>query len=348
MVDCDQGEALAAFVRAAYEQDQALEIVGGGSRRHLGRTPQGATLALSGHRGIVAYEPSEFVVTVRAGTPLAELRAFLAASGQDTLAEIPQFAPASTVGGALAVGLTGPARPYTGSLRDSVLGLSILSGTGQALMFGGRVLKNVAGFDVSRLMIGAFGTLGVLLDVSLRTARVPEREEVIRWEMSWLEARARLRAWEGAYPLTGACYRQRTLYARFAGREARVAAACRALGGERDASGVLAALRDYALPDFSESASLWRVLVPPDAPLTDASATIGWAGAERFRVNAEEASVRAEAARDAGQVMAVWRRDRDAGPWARPGDASLTLMGRIKAALDPRGLLNRGRLYPDW
>lgn len=345
----DDTATLASAVRAAYERQTPLEVVGGGTRRHLGRAPDGQPLFLASHSGIVEYEPSGFVVTVRAGTTLHDLDAALSREGQTLMADIPRFSAASTIGGAVAAGFTGPGRPYTGALRDSVLGARVISGTGQVLAFGGKVLKNVAGFDVSRLMVGAFGTLGVILDVSVRVSRCPEDVQVVAFEMSWPEARECLKRWGGDLPLTGAFYHRGVLSVRLAGREARVAAAVRELGGEKGRPEAFTELRDLALDFFQAPGSLWRLLVPPDSPWDPEETLIDWAGAQRFWVTLALAQeVREKAAQYGGQAVRVWGPDRSEGPWAAPPAATMALLTRVKTALDPRAILNRGRLYRDW
>ncbi len=349
MTDHDDTDRVAATVRAAYEGEAPLEIVGGGTRRHFGRAPVGQTLSLASHAGIVEYEPSGFVVTVRAGTKLQDLDAVLAREGQRVTADIPRLGAASTVGGAVAAGFTGPGRPYTGAVRDIVLGTRLISGTGQVLAFGGKVLKNVAGFDVSRLMVGGFGTLGVILDVTLRLSRCPESERVVQFEMAWPDARERLKRWEGDLPLSGVFYHGGVLSVRLAGRAARVDAAVRELGGERGRLEAFAELRDLRLDFFRTPGSLWRLLVPPDSPWDPQDTLMDWAGAQRFWVTKAPADlVREKAAQYGGQAVRMWGPDRSEGPWAVPPAATMALLTRVKAALDPQAILNRGRLYPDW
>ncbi|WP_461284774.1 glycolate oxidase subunit GlcE [Acidiferrobacter sp.] len=345
----DDTALLASAVREAYEQAAPVEIVAGGTRRAFGRAPIGTPLSVARHAGIVAYDPSEFVVTVRAGTPITALEEILAREGQVLTADVPRFGAASTIGGALAVGLTGPGRPYSGALRDAVLGVRLISGTGEVVRFGGQVLKNVAGFDVSRLMAGAYGTLGLLLDVSLRTARRPEAQEVVRLEQSWPAARVALRQWESALPLTGACYADGVLHVRLAGLAPRVAEARRVIGGETGDMAVFTDMRDLRGTFFERPGDLWRLLVPPESPWDPEDTVIDWAGAQRFwRVVGDATVVYELAARLRGQAMRLVGADRSVGPWALPPPATMALMARVKAAMDPRGILNRGRLYPDW
>ncbi len=350
MSDIETAGRVCAMVQAAYERNTPLEIIGGGSRRHFGREPLGEPLVLAPHRGIVAYEPSEYVITVRAGTPIVDVEAAVAAHGQVLAAELPRASGESTIGGAVALGLTGPSRPYAGSLRDAVLGVRIVTGTGQLLRFGGQVLKNVAGFDVSRLMVGAYGTLGVVMEVSLRLHPRPEEGAVRVLACDWAGARARLLDWAGRLPLTGACYARGLLYLRLAGRAATVGQAVREIGGEAGSADTFSAVRDLRLEALGVPATaLWRLLVPPAAPLDPPESVADWGGAQRFWATEESAgAVHAQAARLGGQAMRLSGPDRHEDVWATPVPATMALYGRVKAVLDPRGILNRGRLSAMW
>ena len=164
-VDTDISQPLREAVTSAAASRTALAIAGGGTKTFYTGTPHGKPFAVSGHRGIVSYEPTELVVTARAGTPLAEIESALSTKRQMLGFEPPWFGAAATLGGTIACGFSGPRRPYAGSARDFVLGTKIINGKGEILKFGGEVMKNVAGYDISRLMVGALGTLGVLLEV---------------------------------------------------------------------------------------------------------------------------------------------------------------------------------------
>ncbi|MDA8389946.1 MAG: glycolate oxidase subunit GlcE [Gammaproteobacteria bacterium] len=343
-------EQVCATVQTAYERGTPLEIVGSGSRRHWGREPIGEPLVLASYRGIVAYEPSEYVITVRAGTPIADIEAAVAAHGQTLAAELPRGAGPSTIGGAVALGLTGPSRPYAGSLRDAILGARIVTGTGQLLRFGGQVLKNVAGFDVSRLMVGAYGTLGVLMEVSLRLHPQPEESAVCVLACDWATARSRLLGWTGRLPLTGACYYEGRLHVRLGGRAAAIGRAVQEIGGETGSADTFFALRDLRLDALGvPPAALWRLLVPPAAPLDPPASVVDWGGAQRFWATQEPAGVvHALAARLGGQAVRLAGADRQEDVWAAPAPATMALYGRVKAVLDPRHILNRGRLSARW
>jgi len=215
-------------VSAAAAGHTALAIEGGGSKRFLGRGVAGQPLPVGAHRGIIDYTPSELVISARAGTPLAELEATLAAEGQMLAFEPPHFGAAATLGGTIACGLSGPRRPYAGAARDFVLGVNCINGQGDYLRFGGQVMKNVAGYDLSRTLTGSFGTLAVLLDVHLKVLPRPEREITLLQPCTVAEAITRCNHWAGQpLPLSGACHFDHQLLIRLSGTARGVAAAAR-------------------------------------------------------------------------------------------------------------------------
>ena len=220
-----RGRRAGKLVRRAAAANTPLRIVGGDTKAFYGRTVDAEPLSVAGHRGIVAYDPSELVVVAKAGTPLAEIEQRLAACGQQLAFEPPRFGAASTIGGVVAAGLSGPRRPFSGAVRDCVLGATILNGRGELLRFGGQVFKNVAGFDGFRLMAGALGRLGVILEVSLRVTPSPRREAALVLEMTSEAARTRLCELMGQpTPLSGAFHDGERLHLRLSGGEAGVEA----------------------------------------------------------------------------------------------------------------------------
>ena len=360
-------DALASLVdriRAAAAQGTPLRIRGGGSKDFYGERLQGELLETGALRGIVSYEPSELVVTVRAGTPLAQLEEALAAQGQCLPFEPPHFGPRATVGGMVAAGLSGPARASVGAVRDYVLGLVLVNGRGEEMIFGGQVMKNVAGYDVSRLMAGAMGTLGLITEVSLKVLPVAPAEATLRFEMTQSEALRNLNAWGGRpLPLNASCWVEDagvgTLFLRLRGAVAAVDAACRALGGERMDNAQAAPdwnlCREQKLPWFDApgGSELWRLSVPQVAPVLDLphAPLVEWHGAERWvRCEPREAQRVRDAAVAAGGHATLFRTRRaDAsGRFTPLAPALAAIHQRLKQQFDPAGVFNRGRLYPQF
>jgi glycolate oxidase FAD binding subunit len=346
--DADLGEALADRVRAACAERRALRIVGGDTKAWYGRGTGGEVLDLSGHRGVVAYEPSELVITARAGTPVREIEALLAEHGQRLAFEPPVFGPASTIGGVVAAGLAGPRRPFAGAVRDFVLGVSILDGRGRRLRFGGTVFKNVAGFDAFRLMAGALGRLGVLLEVSLRVTPAPAARIALAFEADWPAARARLAAlMRRPLPLAGACHDGERLHLRLYGAPAGVAAAARELGGEEAPLAFWDGVR-HMTHGLLAAPRLWRLSVPQSAELAglDGRWFHDWAGTQRWLATEEPADrVRALAAAAGGHAT-LFRGAKDGEVVFTPLAAPLlALHKRLAHAFDPHGVLNPGRMY---
>jgi len=344
----DLSDALADRVRGASAQRQALRIVGGDTKAFLGRRTVGQVLDISGHRGVVSYDPSELVITARAGTPLCEVETLLAENGQMLAFEPPALGPASTIGGVVAAGLSGPWRPFVGAVRDFVLGVTVLDGQGRALRLGGTVFKNVAGFDGFRLMAGAFGCLGVLLQVSLRVAPKPRAEVSRVFERGWPAARTWITAlMRQALPLSGAWSDGERLHLRLSGPETAVAATARDLGGEEERLETWEDVRHMTLPLLT-APRLWRLSVPRGAEIADLDGRWlwDWAGAQRWLVTDAPAG-RVLASATAAKGHATLFRGTALGEEAftpLPGPL-LALHQRLKAAFDPAGVFNPGRMY---
>ncbi|HND14086.1 MAG TPA: glycolate oxidase subunit GlcE [Pseudomonadales bacterium] len=350
-------------VREAMHAGTPLRIRAGSSKDFYGNACSGERLDPRSHTGIVAYEPSELVVTARAGTPLAELEATLDASRQMLAFEPPHFGTGATIGGCVAAGLSGPRRASAGAVRDFVLGATLLSGRAEIAAFGGTAMKNVAGYDVSRLLAGSLGVLGVILEVSLKVIPKPATEATLRFEMDQHSALQCMNAW-GGQPLpvsatawngaTGAGTGTGILHVRLSGARAAVAAACSRLGGERlDEAGAVCfwhALREHGDPYFADDAPLWRLGLPATAaPLEfDGPQLIEWGGAQRWlRTHAAAAAVR-EQARTRGGHATLFRGGTGEHDVFTPLAAPIAAIHRrLKAEFDPAGILNPGRLYPE-
>jgi glycolate oxidase FAD binding subunit len=338
-----------------------LQLRGHGSKDFYGETPRGEPLDLSALAGIARYEPTELVVTARAGTPIVELEATLAEHGQCLAFEPPRFDGRGTVGGMVAAGLAGPSRAAVGAVRDFVLGAALLNAEGDVLRFGGEVMKNVAGYDVSRLLAGSLGILGPILEVSLKVLPRPTASATLRFE--WPQARAlkQLQRWAGQpLPLRASAWWNDTLLLQLAGADAAVRAAAQSLGGERidvdTAQRFWTGLRDQhdeffdaAAAAVENGATLWRVSVAPHAPplVVDGEQLIEWHGGQRWVVNhSDAATIRALAAAAGGHATAF--RGAKAGGAFAPLSAPLARIHReLKARFDPDGLFNPGRLYPE-
>lgn len=352
--DADQTDTIAAQIREADAGATPLSIRGGGTKSFYGRVIGGAPLSLAGHRGVLNYQPTELTLTARAGTPLHEIELILADRGQMLAFEPPHFATGSTLGGAVAAGLSGPRRPFAGAVRDHVLGIRMVDGHGTVERFGGEVIKNVAGYDVSRLMTGALGTLGVLLEVSVKVLPRPAAELSICLdeppERLHERVEAALRA--GA-PVTGAAHDGARARVRLTGAASAVDAGAARLGGEVDEDADFwSALRDQRLPFFTAEPEkpLWRIALPPGAPLPalPGPGLLDWAGQLCWLRSDEPAErIRAEAAAAGGHATR-FRAGHNPGtePVFTPLDpVLLRLHQRLKQAFDPAGILNPGRMY---
>ena len=353
MSDQDQAEQLAQQVAEAAEAGTAVCIRGAGTRGFLGRPVDGQTLDVSGHRGIVNYEPTELVMTARAGTPLDELEATLTEQGQMMPFEPPRFATGATLGGAIATGLSGPRRPWAGAARDLVLGTRLINGRGEHIRFGGEVMKNVAGYDVSRVVTGSHGTLGVLTEVSMKVLPLPEAEEAIRLDQDETRGFATVEeAYRAGVPVSGAAHDGDQLYLRLSGTRLAVDAGLKHLGGERDDDPrtFWNALRDHTLSFFTaDGPPLWRLSLPllagaPDLPGTRLA---DWAGQQQWiRSDASPQTVFTEAKRLGGHAT-LFRGGSGNGEIFQPLEPGVRhLHEQLKVAFDPKAILNPGRMYP--
>jgi glycolate oxidase FAD binding subunit len=342
-------ERIAAATAARTPQ----RLRGGGTKDFYGGAPAGDVVDMAAYAGIVAYEPRELVLTVRAGTRVADVEAALAAERQMLPFEPPDFGStgASTIGGVVATGLSGPRRPYAGAVRDFVLGTRVVNGKGEDLSFGGRVIKNVAGYDVSRLMTGAMGTLGAITEVSFKVLPLPPSETTLAFESGEAEATALVNAWAGKpLPVSATAWQDNVLRVRLAGAQTAVDAARAKLGGEEFAAGreYWRDLRDHRLAFFSASRPLWRISVAQTAAPLDLGAAplVEWGGGVRW-LSAELDPERVRAAAEAAGGHATLFRggDKSQGVFHPLKPALMKVHRRLKAAFDPAGILNPGRMY---
>jgi len=342
-------------IRLAAEQHRPLRIVGSDSKHFLGTCDAERQLKAAGHRGITDYEPSELVIRARAGTPLAEIQQALRKHRQKLAFEPPSFGPQATLGGTIACNLSGPARPFAGAARDHVLGCRIINGKGEVLRFGGEVIKNVAGYDASRLMCGAYGTLGLMLDISLRVVPLEEAQiTLVQSCDSDLALQKMTELSRRSLPITGLVHHQQQLYIRIAGNESGVVSARQQLGGDRLAEGeqFWQQLREQQLAFFHAGESpLWRLSLPSNRPPLELPGEwlLDWGGAQRWlRSDASADQIRACTAQQLGHATLWQGSPSPQTPRFTPlPPALLALHQRLKQAFDPNGIFNPGRMYTE-
>ena len=346
----DQSPRLLDQVRGAVADRRPLKIVGGNSKASiLGRAIEGEIIDVAGHRGIVTYLPTEMVITARAGTPLAEIEAALAGNGQALSFEPPHLGPGATIGGTLACNLSGPARPWGGSVRDMVLGIRLINGKAEHLRFGGQVMKNVAGFDLSRLQAGALGTLGIITEISLKVVPVPRAVTTLTAAMDQGDAIRRMAEVAARpTPLSGAAWADGKLYLRFPGAASAPSLRGRWGGDVMDAGAADAFwndLREQRLPFFAGDGPLWRLSLTATAPAMSPDCLVDWGGAQRWLRHGDRESLAGDTAIHGGHAVLFRGGARGDEVRSPPPPAVMALQRRLKAAFDPAGIFNPGRLY---
>jgi glycolate oxidase FAD binding subunit len=349
-MDADVTPQLVERVREASARGTPLRIAGGDTKGFYGRDVAGEVLAVGDHAGILRHDPAELVLTARGGTRLADVEATLESRGQRLPFEPPHFGPGATLGGAVACGLAGPSRAWAGPVRDYVLGVRLLTGDGRVLRFGGEVMKNVAGYDVARLMAGAFGILGVLLEVSLKVLPRPAAERTLAFEATEPEALERLgELSRSALPLSASAWSGGRLHLRFEGSEATLEEIERRIGGEVEegGSGFWRDVREHACAALAGARPLWRCTLPPLAPALSIGtpALVEWNGLQRWYRCPPDVDVPAAAAAVGGHATAFRRDGATTDAFAPLQPAVLRLHRELKRAFDPAGVLNPGRMY---
>jgi len=350
--------ALREAVCEAASNRVPLRIRAGGTKDFYGNATTGSVLDPRCHAGVVAYEPSELVITACAGTPLTELENVLAEQGQMLAFEPPHFGSTATLGGCIAAGLAGPRRmaygPCYGGVRDFVLGARMMDGRGDVLTFGGSVMKNVAGYDLARMLVGSLGVLGVILEVSVKVLPRPAAQLTLSFELEQQESLDRLNAWAGQpLPLSASMWHEGVLRVRLSGSRAAVTDARGRLGGELMEASIADAfwtnIREQTHPFFAGAEPLWRVSVPSTVSELELQGRqmIEWGGALRWlRTSQTAAEVRAAAQRAGGHAT-LFRGEPATDVFTPLPAALMTIHKRLKAHFDPAGIFNPGRLYRD-
>ena len=338
-------------VKNAIAQKEQLIIEGGGSKKFYGYPPSSdlPVLSMIGHAGVIDYAPDELMIHVRAGTPLNDINQLLRENKQFLAFEPPGFNHKTTIGGIIASGLSGPRRPYAGSVRDFVLGVTLITGTGDVLSFGGQVMKNVAGYDVSRLVTGAMGTLGVILDVSLKVLPAPETERTVTRSIPVDGFQSYMQSIRNNLPLSAVAHQDGILRLRVSGSEVAVDAALLELEGEETGNEYWNELN--TLSGFRGQKELWRISVIPGSQLFLSSAVaIDWGGGIRWIADPEE-NLREQLDNEDGHAT-LFKHNIDEGgahveifqPLTQP---LLGIHQRLKKQFDPIGIFNPGRMYKD-
>lgn len=352
----DRTQLLQQAIVAACESKTPVNITAGDSKKFYGRTTSTAhSLSVKQHQGIISYYPSELVITARTGTLLSTLEQVLAEQGQMLAFEAPSFAQQATLGGVVASGLSGPRRAFTGSVRDFVLGCKLINGRAEVLNFGGQTIKNVAGYDVSRLMTGSMGTLALILEVSLKVLPKPELEQSCSFSLTPAQAWPRMAQLAAqCLPISGLSYDGERLYARLSGAETAVQSALKTLGGDRlnqRQALFWQDLNEHRLEFFNTEKNIWRIAVPPAHPPLTLSGDwfYDWAGGLRWLVSDELADNVFSVAGKAGGHALLFRNNSNEEQVFQPLSGQLQVLNRnIKQAFDPLGIFNPQRMYKEW
>ncbi|MDH5485024.1 MAG: glycolate oxidase subunit GlcE [Gammaproteobacteria bacterium] len=355
-MSADISQQLQQQLLHAVEQRRSLRIVGGNSKAFYGREVVAETLSVAGHHGVLNYEPTELVITLRAGTPLSEVEKILDDNGQMLPFEPPAFGDKATIGGTIACNLSGPRRAYAGATRDYLLGCKIINGKGEILTFGGEVMKNVAGYDVSRLMAGAMGTLGVLLEVSLKVLPKVETEVTRLFHCSAVEALDKMHAWsQTPLPVSATSYHDSILRVRLSGASKAVNAAVSHIGGEamENAGQYWQDLKEHRLDFFNTEKPLWRLSLASDIEpgrlvnAGEGDVLYEWGGALRWlRSDAPAQMIQAAVAELDGHAS-IFRYADQSTIFQPLTPGLLRIHKNLKQAFDPHNILNPGKLYPE-
>ncbi len=344
---------LQAQVLEAYNNKTPLKIQAGNSKAFYGRQIDADLLDISDHQGIISYEPTELVITARAGTRLSEIESTLMQNNQMLAFEPPAFADNASLGGTIACGFSGPRRAYAGAARDYVLGCNMINGRAEKLKFGGQVMKNVAGYDASRLMCGAMGTLGVLLELSLKVVPLPEYEVTLSHKCDPYQALQNMHRWKKlSYPISASCFDGKDLHIRLSGNESAVTSAQQAIGGDilKQASAFWLQLKEQTQDFFNSDKAIWRLSLASNAPPLNlpGDSLYEWGGALRWLKTDEPADRIRDLLASIGGHATLFRNNINHVEAQHPlSEGVFKIHKKLKHAFDPENILNPGRLYKD-
>lgn len=347
----DQSLALQQQVKENIEHGQAMQITAGGSKTFYAQEITGEALSVKDHSGIIEYEPTELVVTARCGTRLQDLEATLAEQNQMLAFEPPAYSEHATLGGCVAAGLSGPRRPFAGAVRDATLGARIINANAEILKFGGEVMKNVAGYDVSRLMVGSMGTLGIILDTSLKVMPRPETEITVSYELTERASISRInKICAQAYPVSATCFDGTQLFVRLSGTESGVNKALSVLGGEtiEGADTFWKDIKNQQHSFFNSKKRIWRLSLKPATPPLEimGGQLIEWRGAQRWLASDQNPDIIREIISKHGGHATIFKNAEKDDLVFHPVTGKLhELHMNLKLAMDPQTLFNPSRMY---
>jgi glycolate oxidase FAD binding subunit len=328
-----------------------MQIVAGNSKKFYANEINGNEISVKQHTGIIHYEPTELVITARCGTPLKEIESTLAENNQMLVFEPPSFAADATLGGCLAAGLSGPRRPFTGAARDATLGTKIINGNAEIIKFGGEVMKNVAGYDISRLMVGSMGTLGIILEASLKVLPKPEVETTLAYELTERASISRInKLCAQSLPVSASCFDGRQLYIRLSGTASGVNKVINTLGGEivNQAENFWNTIKEQTHPFFASKKRIWRLSLQPSAPPLEllGEQLIEWRGAQRWLASDQAPEIIREVINKHGGHATIFRNAQPGDNVFQPISGKLQeLHMNVKLAMDPHCLFNPNRMY---
>lgn len=346
----DRQAQLIEQVQQAYNNREALNIIGGNSKQFYGRAAKGQALNMAEHSGIISYSPVELVMTVKAGTKISEINAVLSENNQQLPFDPPEYNGKATMGGALACNSSGPGRPWAGSIRDAVLGIKLISGRGDLLNFGGQVMKNVAGYDVTRMMAGALGCLGVIMEISFKVVPKPPSEHTLVTDCTAADAIIEMNKLSGiAQPLSAACWMEGKLYLKYSGARSSVESVLANINNDYSmhSNELWNNLNNHHLDYFKNDEPLWRFSLKSTAAhfCEESPWIIDWAGAQRWLKGDFPHSELEDLVENHGQVHLFKGGDRSGEVFHRQPHALKQLHQRLKDSLDPNRIFNPGRLY---
>ncbi len=350
MNDCAQ--EIADKIKHSYQQKQPLEITAGSTKQFYGRKINAQLLNVKNHSGVTEYEPSELYITAHCGTSLDEIERVIENKNQILPFEPPNFGPSATIGGTVACGLSGPRRAYSGNVSDCILGAEVINGKGEQLHFGGRVMKNVAGYDVSRLMCGALGTLGVLTSITLRLLPKPENEQTVAFNMSSTEAIKKMNQWANTpLPISATLHNADSLYVRLSGSHSTIKSSASEMQGEfiENSETFWEMIKEHKHSFFNSDLPLWRISVPPSTPELNiqGECVMEWNGALRwYATEVNENVIRTEVERIGGHAT-LFKGDCTQNIFHPLSNVSMKFHKHLKQVMDPGRILNPGKMFAE-